>query len=905
MRLKDRSGEGRRITGILLALAMLFFLLYGVNPFAEDMQYFGFRAWAYSVTCTLTGISEGTSYSYVTGASVYYNNASTGDFIVSISASTTGGTNASISNVTFPVTVSAGGNDSLTPYNWTYDWDNLDKTDYASATATCYNNWSDSSTAAFNVYWDNANPSGGSVSYNSTYTSASTERINVSEGTDSGSGLSTAQLYRQSATLSAGACGAYGTFTAIGTSTTGKTTVDDTTLVSGNCYKYAYNVTDNVGNTASYTSTNEIKVDSVAPTCSVSAVAENSTYGYVSGTTLYYSSTGTGGYNISITATDTTSGVKNVTFPTTTSTGGADTTNPYTWTYDWDTGDTYSSSSTVYIYDNAQNSGVCSYTVTRDITAPAGGSVSYNNTYTSQSTERINVSEGTDSGSGLATAQLYRQSATLSAGSCGAYGAFTTIGSSATGKTTVDDATLVSGNCYKYVYNATDNVGNTASYTSANEIKVDSVAPTCSVSAIAENSTYGYVSGTTLYYNSAGTGGYNVSVTTTETASGVKNVTFPVTTSAGGADTTSAYSWTYDWDTGDSYSSSSTVYVYDNAQNSGVCSYTVTRDITDPSGGSVSYNNTNTSQTTHRINVSEGTDSAGLLTAQLYRQSATLTDTTCGAYGIWSAIGSSATGKTYVDDATLASGNCYKYAYNATDNVQNTASYTSANEIKVDSSTPTITFAYPTDSNNSNISRAFTYINITGSETLISANLQWNGTNQSMSGSGTVWYVNKTGLSDGTYTYKVFANDSTNNIGTSGIRTITIDTTAPTCSISVVTENSTYGYVSGITLYYSNKSTGAYNVSVTATDTTSGVKNVTFPATTSTGGTDTTNPYTWTYDWDNADTYSQNTTIQTYDNTQNNITCEFTITRDITDPSGGSVSYNNTNTSQTTHRINV
>ncbi|MCX6710175.1 MAG: hypothetical protein NTV63_04475, partial [Candidatus Woesearchaeota archaeon] len=189
----DGKGEGRRITGILLTLAMLFFLLYGINPFAEDMHYFGFRAWAYTVTCTLSGISEATSYSYVTGTSVYYNNASTGDFIVSISASTTGGTNASIKNVTYPTTVSAGGNDSLTPYNWTYTWDSADKTNYAPATATCYNNWSDSNTASFNVYWDNAAPTLNfalPTSANNSYVSRNYTEVNMTI-TEAGAGLDT------------------------------------------------------------------------------------------------------------------------------------------------------------------------------------------------------------------------------------------------------------------------------------------------------------------------------------------------------------------------------------------------------------------------------------------------------------------------------------------------------------------------------------------------------------------------------------------------------------------------------------------------------------------------------------------------------------------------------------------
>ncbi|MCX6709774.1 MAG: hypothetical protein NTV63_02350, partial [Candidatus Woesearchaeota archaeon] len=1035
-------------------------------------------------TCTVNSITENSTYGYVSGKTLYYSNKSTGGYNISASATDSG---SGIKNVTFPATTSTGGNDSLTPYNWTYDWDTLDSYSQ-NATIQAYSNSLKNGTCEFNITLDITAPAGGSVSYNNTNTSQTAHRINVSEGTDSGSGLSTAQLYRQSATLTGTTCGAYGAWSAIGNSSTEKTSVDDATLSNGNCYKYAYNATDNVQNIVSYTSANEIKVDTTgptitfipptsannsnisnpytyinisgsetlisaniewngtnqsmngagtnwytnktslsdgiysyrvfandsannigfsglmtitidttAPTCSVSAIAENTTYGYVSGKTLYYNTAAGGGYNVSVTATDATSGIKNVSFPITTSSGGADLTSAYSWTYDWDTSDTYSQNATIQAYDNAQNNRSCEFNITRDITAPSGGYVSYNNTISSKLAHRINVSDGTDSGSGLAAAQLYSQSATLTGTTCGSYGNFTAVGNSATGKTYVDDSTLLNGYCYKYLFNVTDNVQNTVNYTSANEIKIDSgaptinfvypsdddnanvtrtytyvnvtasetltsaklewngseqamsgsgtnwyinktslsegiysyrvsgndssdnwgysatrtitidtTAPTCSVSAIAENTTYGYVSGKTLYYSNKSTGGYNVSVTATDATSGIKEVAFSSTTSIGGTDATSAYSWTYDWNTSAIYSQNATITAYDNVLKTATCEFTVTKDITAPSGGSVSYNNTNTSKTAHRINVSEGTDSgSGLATAQLYRQSATLTGTTCGSYGAFTAIGTSATGKTSVDDSGLSSGNCYKYLYNVTDNVQNTVNYTSANEIKVDISPPGITFVYPTDANNSNVTRTYTFINITGNETLISANLEWNGTNQSMSGSGTNWYINKTSISDGIYSYKVFGNDSSDNIGVSEIRSITIDVTSPTCSVSAIAENSTYGYVSGITLYYSNKSTGGYNVSVTATDATSGVKNVTFPTTTSAGGNDSLTAYSWTYDWDTSDTYSQNATIQAYDNSQNNGTCEFNITKDITSPSGGSVNYNDTFTALTVHRINV
>ena len=48
-----------------------------------------------------------------------------------------------------------------------------------------------------------------------------------------------------------------------------------------------------------------------------------------------------------------------------------------------------------------------------------------------------------------------------------------------------------------------------------------------------------------------------------------------------------------------------------------------------------------------------------------------------------------------------------------------------------------------------------------------------------MTASSTSAYKNKTGLSDGTYTYRVYANDSAGNMNVTETRNITIDTTPP------------------------------------------------------------------------------------------------------------------------------
>lgn len=87
---------------------------------------------------------------------------------------------------------------------------------------------------------------------------------------------------------------------------------------------------------------------------------------------------------------------------------------------------------------------------------------------------------------------------------------------------------------------------------------------------------------------------------------------------------------------------------------------------------------------------------------------------------------------------------------------------------------PAITYVSPTDANGTTLTtRNWTFVNVTLSENG-TAWLDWNGTNQSMNGSGTSWYLNKTNLSNGNYSYRVRVNDSAGNWNVSETRTIEI-----------------------------------------------------------------------------------------------------------------------------------
>jgi len=133
--------------------------------------------------------------------------------------------------------------------------------------------------------------------------------------------------------------------------------------------------------------------------------------------------------------------------------------------------------------------------------------------------------------------------------------------------------------------------------------------------------------------------------------------------------------------------------------------------------------------------------------------------------------------------------------YNSSGNIQNGGDYLPLVEALVDTTPPTITFGAPTPANNSEVTVSYVFVNITLDETGSSALLNWNGTNETMLGSGTNFFLNKTNLADGVYTYKVYANDTIGNMGVSETRMVTVntvpDTTPPVITITSP-ENKTY-----------------------------------------------------------------------------------------------------------------
>ncbi|MEM3483956.1 MAG: LamG-like jellyroll fold domain-containing protein, partial [Candidatus Woesearchaeota archaeon] len=188
--MKTRIQPGMRKTLEIIALILtITFLIYGVNP-KEDGKAYGFKAFAYTVTCSIQSITEGTNpqYQYASAPYEYYNTIAGGTFTVNVVASTNDPNG--ISSVSFPSTVSTGGSDTSYPYSWTYTW-TTSSTYSSSATITCYSYWGSTGTTTLYVYRDITAPT---LTFyyptpaNNTYTPNNYTQINITI-VESGAGL--------------------------------------------------------------------------------------------------------------------------------------------------------------------------------------------------------------------------------------------------------------------------------------------------------------------------------------------------------------------------------------------------------------------------------------------------------------------------------------------------------------------------------------------------------------------------------------------------------------------------------------------------------------------------------------------------------------------------------------------
>lgn len=125
--------------------------------------------------------------------------------------------------------------------------------------------------------------------------------------------------------------------------------------------------------------------------------------------------------------------------------------------------------------------------------------------------------------------------------------------------------------------------------------------------------------------------------------------------------------------------------------------------------------------------------------------------------------------------------------YNTTQNYTESFETHYINVTKVpDTTPPTVALVSPTPVSGTLQNTDWVFVNATAIDsqsTIDACKLEFGTSNLSMtkvgSGLSVSCYKNNTGIADGTYSYRVFANDTENNTGVSPSNTITIDTTPP------------------------------------------------------------------------------------------------------------------------------
>jgi Ice-binding-like/Chitobiase/beta-hexosaminidase C-terminal domain len=420
-----------------------------------------------------------------TGTALYYRpGATAGGFQVrAISVDTITG----ISGYAFPTFPIDWSSSSAGTGTRNYAWSAANPVAPAGAqTVTATNNAARQASSSFSVTADSTFPSGGNVLYTNGYSVGSTVSISFGKGTDTGSGLNSSSgiIEAATATFSANACGTFGAFAVVATNPISGVSLP---VTSGTCYQYRYSIADNVGNRTTYASSSIAKVDNVAPVDSLSLVsAVNASL--AGGRTVYYRGNVAGSFRVLDAATDAASGPASATFPAIATTGwshdletvGAPTGGPYLSSpFSWTAGAANPATKTVFSTDlTGKSSSNASLTFVSDVVAPVGGSIAYPNGVVTATAVPITTLSGSDSISGInaATLTIKRDTASLTTATqtCSAF-----AGTFATTVTLVGgaDTSVTSGNCYRYEYLVTDNVGNQTIYTSASVAKVDTSGP--------------------------------------------------------------------------------------------------------------------------------------------------------------------------------------------------------------------------------------------------------------------------------------------------------------------------------------------------------------------------------------------------------------------------------------------
>ena len=418
--------------------------------------------------------------------------------------------------------------------------------------------------------------------------------VTLDNGSDTGSGLDAASgiVERDEAPLDNGdgTCdafpGSWSTVTLSGG--------NDTTVVSGKCYRYRYLLSDRVGNQATSGASATAKVDTSAP------AAPSLTYGSLSnavlnlGVVYYRPSAASGQFAVTAASSDAQSGVT-YGFPAAGSgwslAGSGDT---RTYSHTGSPSDPAEPNDVTAVNGAGLTSGATSFTVTADGAPPAtsiqcdGGSCA-GGWYTADVSVSLSAVDG---GSGLTEIR------------------YTTDGS---------DPSPVNGTVYSSAFNLSgtttlrfrsyDQLGNEEAV-GQQLIQIDSSAPTTSAAAASLSGSVHWNGSGTVFYRPGGSGSFDLTATVTDVQSGAQKASFPNVAGfgAGGDDTTIPFSKPYSYTGSPAEPGSQTVTGFNNADATSTASVAITADSSAPSGISSSVTGGYYTSTSIAVTLDNGSD---------------------------------------------------------------------------------------------------------------------------------------------------------------------------------------------------------------------------------------------------------------------------------------------------------
>jgi hypothetical protein len=454
-------------------------------------------------------------------------------------------------------------------------------------------------------------------------------------------------------------------------------------------------VHDLAGN-ASASITRSFTVDNTAPVEAFVSWATPSAWAWPNGNDLWFNPSAPGPQQATVTvhATDV-NGVQRVDFQGAASTGwsGPSTASvtsgsagDYSTTYTFSSGAVALPVLMAHSFDLAGNSpvGGVSYHADIDATAPTVSGFTFPVGFSNLASASISLGTATDGESGMASTRVERRVGALVGGACATWGAWSQLGGN-NPAAPFGDSGLAAGSCYDYRLVATDHVGNVTTTTPAGDLKVDTIAPTPSLTVPS-----GPHDGTVTLSGSATDGG----------GSGLASVSVTVAPQGGGASTNgctggiSAGSWSCGFDTtlltdGAYVVSAATT---DAAGNVATTSANLVVDHTAPTPDTVGYPSGNVASASVHVTFSGATDANGLSGRVLERATAPLADNACAWGGANLAPASIATlsaATTSYDDA-VPDASCVRYRVVTSDLAGLTVASADGPELRVDRIAPTI-----------------------------------------------------------------------------------------------------------------------------------------------------------------------------------------------------------------------